>query len=390
MSIKSEAIVMMLTTAGLISAAQAQDGIKLGDAVLAPFVRGEMTFDDNVFHGADKKSDSFLQATAGAKLSKETDSMMLDSSAWFSQRKYNKYDEKDATRWGVAGLGKLSSDKSSLTGMVSMRQVEDYDDAPAYGAVPTGFEGTVDKAFDRTSSNVKRTLCDVAIGGSYQLFEEMSVQAAYTLYSVDYDDATDGWYENTIGGETRMGLTDKNDLFMNLQFGMQDGDGAPDGAHFTTMRAGVRSSVSDKTMLRLGLGATHYKTDDETFSEPSFEADGTWQATEKVSLFINGRNQIQPVGTGSDVQLVTRAGTGVRYQATEELSLILSGSLVYDKELDDASEPVHAHQTTTVRANYHAASGLHLFAMMDFTDANSDTSADYERFKATLGAGYKF
>lgn len=382
-------IVISIAAIGALASVQAQDGIVLGDMVLTPYVTGEFTYDDNVLNSADKDSDYYMQGTVGAKLSRESDALSLDSSIWYSRRSYDEYSDKDANRWGVAGMGKIKTDKSFLSGMVDFRQVDDYDDAPAFGLIPSGFEGTVDQAFDRTESE-RRRLYDASIGGGQQLTDDLQLQAAYKFYAVDYDtDALEDWNENVLGAELAFSMTDKTAAYVDAQYGLQNGDGAPDGATFTTARVGVKNSITEKSTIRVGAGVTHYSTDDDEYTEASYEAVANWLATDSLIMFVSGRNEIQPTGTDDELQLSNRASAGVRLQVTRQLDLVASGSLIYDKELD-GDEDESQRKIGTLRADYAAANGLSLFAKVELTDAEEDASDDYDRFRGTLGAGYKF
>jgi len=283
---------IIITAVLLLSAAaasvSAQDGINIGGGlVLQPFISGEMDYDNNVFKtDGHKKDDWYNSYIIGSRLFRETDFLLLKSAGWFSQRHYDDYDEKDSDRWGASGLARVNSDKSFLEGMVNFRQIDDYDDIPAAGNVPAGFEGTVDKAFDRTTSEQKRDIWDAGVKGGYKPSDVTSLMLAYKYYKVDYDkDSQEDWYENTVGAEGSYLLTEKTAAFLNAQVGLQDGDGAPDDARLYTARVGLKNSLTDKSTVRAGVGVTYYDTDDDSYTRPSFLVDGTWKGTDKITVF---------------------------------------------------------------------------------------------------------
>ncbi len=395
MKVNNSALIK-LATVGLVPFAQAQDGIKIGDAVLSPFVGASLTYDDNVFKTADKDPDTFLEYSVGTKLSKKSDSAEFDSSVWFSERKYDSIKEKDdKTRFGAALMGKLTSDKSYLIASAAIREVMDYDAAPAYGVIPKGFEGIVDKGFDRTASDVERRVYDAGLAVGQDFSDVISLSAAYGFYAVDYIEGDlNGWYENAIGAEASVALTDKSDAFLNVQQGFQDGDGVPDGARFTTARLGFKTDVTDRTSFRAGIGAVAYNTDSDEFFKPSFELRGEWRATDKVLFFVDGRNEIQPTGTNNqnsdEVQLSNRLNSGVLYQPMDRLALAATAGYVYDKILEGSGEPTSKEIMGAFRASYFMTNGFDFFAQVECGDVKSDRGSDYTRFSSSIGVNYKF
>lgn len=382
-----------------VVAQQDEPGIKWGDLTLLPFVSGEMDYDNNVFQGADKADDVYAEYSVGAKLNRETDSFQFDSSLWWSQRFYDTYGaEKDGDRWGLAGMVRQESDKTFGTLLVDVRQVDDYDQAPALGSVPSGFEGTVDSAFDRTGGD-KRRLGDAFVGGGYKISDSMSLSAGYKFYAVDYyddDSVSEGWNENSVGAELSYKATDKAVLYANLQYGLQDGSGAPNGksADFITARIGMKNTLTDKSTLRFGLGATRYATSEDEYATPSFEVEGLWEATEKVLLFISGRNEIQPTVTGQNSKVASRASSGIRFSASEMISMVASASFVYDRYLDTevttGKKPEDLTSIGTLRLNATPFKGTEIFGQLEFTDTQAESEDDYDRFRGSLGASYQF
>lgn len=382
--------IMSVLIAGVAGLACAQEGILIGQMVVRPFVATELTYDDNVFQTADESDDTYWQTSIGTKLSHTTDVLAFDSSVWFSQRRYNEYSQKDADRWGAAGLLSLLSDKSYVTGGLDFRQVEDYDDAPPYGAVPSGFEGTVDQAFDRTVSNQRRRIADASLTAGQQLTDDSSLSLGYAFYLVDYlEGDLDGWYENTFGTEYSYKMTDKTVSFLNAQFALLGGDGAPDNANSATVRVGVKNELTDKSTLRFGVGAVTYSGEGDNYVRPSFEVDVLWQATDKVDVFVKGRNEIQPTIDGTDAQTAMRASSGVRYQLYRQLGFVLSAAVVRDKELGGA-ESTTLRKIGAFKVDYTPVDGLSVYALVRYTDADQDLADDYVRFRGTIGVGYMF
>ena len=391
---------MSLAAVGIVGAQE--EGIKLGAMQFHPFVAMELTSDDNVFQTADGLDDTYMEWSAGARLNRETDTFLFDSSAWYAHRMYSEYDERDANRWGIAGRVRGESDKTFGTLMLDMRQVEDYDQAPVYGDVPSGFEGTVDVAFDRTAGNEPRRIFDALAGGGYLLSDALSIMGGYSFYAVDYYEGStplDGWVENALGLEVSGKMTDKAVVFVNTQFGAQTGDGAPfgDQAEVFTARLGVKNKLTDKSTLRAALGVTHYNTSMDNYTEPSFELNGLWNATEKVTVFIYGRNEVQPVGNGSDIQMSARGSTGVNYAFSRVLSMVVSGSMVYDRYLNDTTLPGgqtgKPEDTTligTFRVNYMPIKRVELFGQVEASDKQQEIADDYSRLRLSAGLGYVF
>ena len=397
MKMQGNILVIVAAMVSLSTLAGEQEGIKLGGMTFHPFVAGEMMYDDNVFGSVSELEDTYLQYSAGAKLKRETDSFQFDSSAWFSQRFYNEYEQKDGERWGVAGMVRNESDKSFGTLMLNARQVDDHDEVPAYGSVPAGFEGAVDVVFDRTGGDERRRIYDALTGGGYELSDAVSLMGGYKFYAVDYFEggsAFKNWNEHILGAELSFKATDKAVFFLNALGGIQDGDGAPNGeqAELFTGRVGIKNSLTDKSTARFALGATHYSSYINEYTRPSFEGNLLWAATEKVTFFIKGRNEIQPVGNGTNTKISNRALTGANYSFNQVLSMVLSGGLVYEKSLDTIAgeKPEKTIGIGTFRVNVNPVAGLDLFAQIEFSDVQQDVAGDYQRMRSSLGAGYQF
>lgn len=390
--------VAVVCTAG----AQEEKGIKLGAMQFHPFVAGDITYDSNVFQTSDVQADVYEELAVGARLNRDTDSFHFDSSAWFSRRFYNEYDSKDGNRWGLAGLLRGESDKTFGLLLFDARQVDDYNQAPVFGSVPSGFEGTVDVAFDRTTGNEPRRIYDFLAGGGYLLGDKVSIMGGYKFYAVDYYEGStnlESWVENTLGLEISGKFSDKVNLFVNGQFGAQNGPGSPYGekAEVVTLRFGAKNNLTDKSTLRIGLGATYYANFVEEFTEPSFELSGLWSATDKITLFIDGRNQVQPVGDGVDVQMSARGSTGINYVLNNMINMVLSGSVVYDRYLDETllsdgsyGAPEGTTLIGTYRINVTPIKRLEVFGQIEATDAQKEISDDYSRLRIAVGLGYAF
>lgn len=367
----------------------AQDGVRLNKTVIHPYAEAGITYDDNVFSAADGSGDSFLDYAAGLKLLHETDRLNLDSSAWVAQRKYDQYTEKDAERWGIAGLLNVLSDKSRIYAGFNVRNVDDYDDAPASSQVPDGFAGTVDQAFDRTSSEESRRISDFNAGMDRQVSDDIGFSLGYSFYDVSYDDLADSdWHENAIGTEFSLRLTDKTFSYLNAQYALQSGDALDDDGEATTVRIGLKNQLTDKSTLRAGVGVTRYVMGDEDYTQPSFQLNATWQASKKILLFADGRNEFQPTTAGSSVQMTTRASGGIRYQPVDQLGFVLSGAIIRDK--DEETDDKSTQKVGTVRMEYSPIAGLTAYASVQLTSSDADASADYDKVRSSLGLKYMF
>jgi hypothetical protein len=391
---------VMTTVAGITGAQE--EGIKLGGMQFHPFVAGDFVYDSNVFQTDPAQKDVYMDLAAGARLNRKTDTVEFDSSAWFSGRFYDKYTEKDGNRWGLAGLVRGNTDKTFGILLVDARQVDDYNQAPTFGVIPSGFEGTVDLAFDRTAGDQPRRIVDALVAGGYLLSDIISVSGGYKLYGVNYYESSatlESWKEDTLGVEVAGKMSDKAVVFVNGQLGVQTGDGSPFGepAELLTARLGIKNSLTDKSTLRLALGATHYTTDQEEYTEPSFEVNGLWRSTEKIAVFVFGRNEIQPVGDGSNVQLSAQGGAGVNYIVNRVVSMVLSGSLVHNQYLDEtllpsgaSGKPKNTTFVGTYRLTVKPVKRLELFGQVEATDAKQDAADDYQRLRVSLGTAYVF
>lgn len=375
------------------------EGIKINESLaLKPFAEGNITHDSNIQRSKNAESDVFWQYAIGTKLSKETDTIEFDSSVWWSQRMYDKFSDQDADRLGAAAYVRGESDKTFGSVTLDYKQVDDYDQAPAFGSVPTGFEGTLDRLFDRSVSE-KRALMDFSGGFGYKMSDDTSMLLAARYYDVNYDNANIlSWSEVAGGLELATRMTDKTAGYADFQVGVLDGDAVE--TYGDTMRyvarIGVKNSLTDKSSLRLGVGVEQFSYGDESETQPSIDAVANWQATEKVGVFAFGRNEIQPTGSNTNLQNSLRSGIGARWAATEKLSCVLSGGIMHNAYITSNTpnndKPSSLLEVVTLRASYNALAGLDVFAAGEFTNADQDSyiGDDYDRFRASLGLLYRF
>lgn len=375
---------------GLLTMASAQEGIQSGDTVFKPYVEGEYAYDDNLFQTATGQDDSYWQYVAGAELSHATDALLLGSTAWFSQRFYDQYTQKDVDSWGASGRMRFSTDKSSVTASLGFLQVEDHTSALSGGSEPPGFEGTVGRVFDRSAPNRRRQITDLGLDAAHRLSDDMGLSVAYGFYKADYEDnALPGWYEHSIGSELSFQLTDKTISYLNVEFAAQESDGIAQNGKITTAHLGLKNKLTDKSTVRFGLGVVHYKSNTEEYTLPSFEAEALWQTTEKVAIFVKGRNGFQPMANGQGAQSTIDAGGGVRIQMIDSLALTVSGALDYGKQMDGA-EAETLQKIGLIKLDYTSNIGLGLFASAEYATVEEDIGSDYNRFRTSIGARYTF
>ena len=240
----------------VVATAFAQNGIRVGNTMVHPYVETSAVYDDNVFQDSQKLDDVYWEYMGGLRVMRKSDSVAFDSSAWVAQRQYERYDEKESDRWGAAGVLDLKSDKSTMTMGVDYRKIDEYDDSPRNGSVPTGFEGTVDRAFNRVGSTDRRGVANAQAGVGHRLTDDTGLLLGYNYYEMAYSDiAANDWHEHAVGAEVANRLTDKTFLYCNLQYGQQEGTGAPQDGEFTTSRVGLKNQLTDKSTIRVGIGA---------------------------------------------------------------------------------------------------------------------------------------
>jgi hypothetical protein len=374
----------------VVTTAFAQNGIRIGDTILHPYVETSAVYDNNVFQNAENLDDAYWEYMGGLRVIHKSDSVAFDSSAWVAQRQYDQYTQKESKRWGAAAVLDVKSDKSSLTTGIDYWKVDEYDDAPRYGSVPTGFEGTVDRAFNRVGSTERRGVANAKIGVGHQLTDDTGLLLGYNYYEMAYSDiAVNDWHEHAVGAEVANRLTDKTFVYVNLQYGLQGGQGAPQDGKTTTFRVGLKNQLTDKSTIRVGIGAVYYESDEESFTEPSFEANALWEPTEKVRLFVDGRNDVQPTQNENGVQLSSRLASGVRYQMLERVGFTLTGAVVHDKAESGAQDETLT-SIGSFKVDYTLILGLNLYASVDYMDVDQDAGDGYDRWRGMTGLKYIF
>ena len=357
--IKWIAILGVGTVAISSSSQSAAQGLALGRSQLHLFISEGVTQDNNVDRATNGTSDFYKQQSVGARWSRATDVLSLQSTVWLSEQRYNEFTEKNCRNWGLGGTAQISTDQSFLTATGSVKKQGDSDDSSVTDSVSAEIEDDTAVTFDQTNRSESRSLYNFQLSGEHQLSDITSLLATYNFYQIDYDQsAMEGWYDQSFGSELALKLSPTVAAYMSGQISLQGGGGAPDNGRGYMARIGLKNSTTAKTSFRLGLGMQYYTSESEEYMKPSVELSARWQATDKLTFFALCRDSIQPIGSADLMEWVLFGSLDATYQMCSSTRLTLSGSTLRGKYLDatrvdgQMKKPITIETTGTALLSY--------------------------------------
>jgi hypothetical protein len=399
---KTIAVALCIPIIAGVAIAEPGQGIKIDNLTISPFMDLTARYDSNVYQSdKDAKDDYIGEGDIGVAVQNQTDMLDLGGRLWGQLRRYNDATEKDADDWG-ASAGILAGEKEMLAVALygKYAKLEDFDRTP----------GSVDRmdlqevALELTgdpSERAKRELFEVDAGVGKQLTDKVDADLAYSFFDVNYDES--GYYNwkehrgNLTGGYK---VTDKTTALLTGVIGQQDSDGLKDKSDLGIVRLGLKQQLTDKTSVRVEGGYEHYSSGAEGADEKNifnYMVNGAWQATDKITLKLTGKNGIVPASLyANNTKEVTSLALGGYYRLIETVQLGLSGSFSEDKYDRDVTVGTETKEDKTkryggqFRVDYiPAADFYNVFASVSFTDADS-TIEDYEQWKAALGLQLRY
>ena len=360
---------------------------------ITPYVDVSGVYDSNFFKDTDdEESEVFLTALAGLNLAYIGEKTDATLSAFASARRHNDYDANDFETYGQGlRLRYGSRDIFTIEAIQAFRRVTQEDtfgSEIAIGAV------SPDSVLD-TAASLERDIFQAAIHFGIDPSDKTELDLSYRYDFVDYTTSDiDKITTQTAGIETASRLTHKTSGLVVARYGVQDSDGLDDTADFYNVKAGFKTTTTDKLNVRAAAGFQNYNRPDDQESKESFvfDAQASLRATDKVTLLAGGRNgtQLSSLFRGNAAEY-TIYYLGAQMQATTSIRLSANAAYREDEYFDPVNVDGELLDRTdkgtafSVRGDYQSPSQyLSFYTQLTF-DSIESPAGDYDQTQVKLG-----
>lgn len=330
----------------------ADDVLELGALILQPQVSVLGAYEDRVEEVAEDEfeGDFYYETGAGLSLRNRPARYDFTASAYYGYRTYSDYTTRDDDFY--SGAVSLTSDEGKLNwgADATYRKLLNYDTSydPATGDDPDSI---------LTDEDNKRTQARVHISYDQAVSDRVSIVPEYSLWYYNQEFSSGNraeWIVHQVSLPVQYLVTDKTTISAGIQVSKQENKDE-DGI-IGTLYAGAKGEISEKTIwsLYLGVSAADY---DESGSEVGGVSRGrlSWQATEKVNVYVFGGNRYVPGYSGGAARMVYRAGYGASWTVVEPWVLSATGFHNLEEEVggDSGSDRYEGTRSFyTVSATY--------------------------------------
>jgi hypothetical protein len=398
------------------------EGIRVGDAVLDPFVEISGTGDSNVqLDTTNEQSDVFAELQVGLQLHYEPGWYTVDGRGFMLFRRYTKFSERDFNNYGERmTLMSGSRDFLSVLLVQSYRVVDDYDRSTYYGENVSPESQSLSLAYDK-SIRVKRTLNDVGIILGRNLTDKTGLDLGFSYSSQAYD--TNQLYDVVdllAQAELSYQVTDKSAILLTGQYGDENNGSYVNDATYMVVRGGFRTKSTDKMTLKAGVGIEKYTRDTsranwkdlgvaenavytgprkEETQDLSVDMTATWIATDKITVEATGRTALQSAAQYvNTVDQVGVASANAVYQLSDSTTVALTGSYRRDNYLDPVFENsilydrLDERLAGLLRVDYRApAQFLTIFGEISYEKATSTVpDFNYNQLRLSIGVSVHY
>lgn len=379
--------------------AEPGDGLVCEPFVLHPFVEIAVTYDTNPSRATDDAdADSFLDASAGARMGYSALDLDARGQFYVGTRKYiDLTDESFATGGEVVSLRYGARETGELEFSQSFRRIEDLDRFMGEGSVGGVSPDSILDAGVRD----RRDLNELGLKLARELSDKLGLEIGYRFSNVDYDSSRLSDCQTHQGEmEAAYRATDKTDTFLSVLFGAQDLTESDESSVQSGFRAGLKSCGSDRLTYKVGAGLKNFSGQAGVDNRAFFHYDATvlWKATDKVTGQMGARNGavVSSLYADNSTEYMT-FWVGPRYHWTPEVSL--SANLTYRE--DDYIEPFRAGTQFAdrkdegvggrLRADYFAARKfLNLYAEAMYETVDSTVVSSYDDTRLTVGVSLQY
>lgn len=394
--------VVCIPVMACIAAAEPGDGIRIDTLTIVPFLDLTGKYDSNVYQTDDNTKDDFIgEGDVGMALANKTEMLDLGGRLWGQIRRYADHDDKNADDWGESlGMVLGKRDMVALALYEKYAQLDDYDRTPGSVDSMNLDEVALELTGDR-SEKAKRDVLNLDAGLGKAFTDKVEADVVYKYYNVDYaDNDYYNWNENRVKADTRYLITDKTAGLLVGVYGVQDSDGFSDDSELGIARLGLEHKLTVKTQLRAEAGYEYYDSGisgSENKNIFNYALNGSWAATEKLTLRVVGKNGIYPSSMyDNNIKEVTAMSLGGYYAMTKAVQLAVSGS--YSE--DDYQEKVQVgdewkddnakHYGAQFRMDYNPpVRFFNVYAAVSYLTTDSSIE-DYNQWKAAVGLQMRY
>lgn len=397
-----------------VTLADSGDGIRLGPALMHPYLDLNAVWDSNVYRTPeDEIDDFFFEPEIGLRLgmSWKDEAWNLLAHAFYADREYVKETQRQFNSYGESlALRYRQDQRTYLEVLQSYRYLNDndlhYADLDA-ARLPNTVKD------DLNTLNFPRDSHRVGALASRRLTDKTELALAYQYSGVAYHEKSiTEKVEDAAGSsaaqdldihaaqiEGALRLSDKTDAFLSLNQSWQYQEGTSGAADLSALMLGLKTAGTDKLTYRANGGIQKFSPpkslEDESETLFVLQIIAEWFATEKISIRAGGGNgtQFSAIYQGNSINYLT-VWTGLGYQWTDRWSLWLRG--VYRQ--DDYRRPVpyeealvdrrdHRYEAQ-LRAEYAAPGGfLNVYAQTTWDSVDSNIwRSTYDQIRFTVGA----
>ena len=367
-------------------------------------VEGTVTYDSNARLAVEEekeKADTYGELKLNLGFSKRIGPGDLSLDGTIFTRGYA--DQSDLNHLGgswTIGYTDLDPDGARFRFRQKYQHVEDYALQDTGNGGTAGYEDSLLVAEDR-SSRAKRDIVGVGLTAVVMDTAKTEADLGYMFNATLYD--SDELYdlkEHQAEGDIGWKVTDKSQLFVQGQYGVQDAGSLANLAEYYRARLGWKTRVTGKSSFSGSAGIQLHddgSNESETGSDPcqqnfSFQLAGTWRPTPKLQVVLGGHNEIQPsvVDVGNTRRITTASlgvgqslgrGFGLSYAATyrtEEYRYTTDG-LPRAREVDSVAGRIGATYAPLGRSY-----SFFVDASVEQDDSNID-GEDFVQTRVTAG-----
>ena len=295
-----------------------EKGFELGIFQVRPEASLLGAYDNRVVVvGNNAEGDTYGEAAAGVRLDNTDARFDVSGKALIGYRFYNEFTGLDNSFYDAGGAISSAQNPLKLGLSAYLKKSLDYDTAVDAGGG--------DLAATLTRNPSTRISGKANMGYEKQMTEKTTIMPGYDFlyYLQNFDEpgrSDDEWVEHRGSLELGYGHSKKTVFTLSGYYSLQITE--EEDGHIGTVAIGARSRATDKTrwIAEIGVAAADYELSGTGESVVS-RVRSTWQATDKVSIYVFGGNYFQPRNGIGGAQLVYRLGYGANWRIVSRWNL---------------------------------------------------------------------
>jgi hypothetical protein len=315
-------------------------GFRAGSWVLSPYLTLNFTRDSNIYKtGQDETADLFLEPELGLRYSSTSEErlLLLSGNGFYSRRDYSREKNLNFDTFGNSvSLKAGDKNESSLEALHTFRRLTDNDRHAS--DIETSALSS-DMVQDIHTLSAKRDVQQAGLLYDQRLSDKTHMALAYRYISMTYGNSANLDLDGNVGqADGSLRLTDKTSATLTGLIGSQHQEGTSGSALLGSLRAGAKTTGSDKMVYNASIGVERYALPGESGNPSdsmSFNFIAYWYATAKVTVRSGGENgsQLSSFYEGNGLSYKS-FWTGIGYQWTPETTVSLRAIFRQDDYLN--------------------------------------------------------